>query len=195
MVPVNGQEPDIEARLAQLEAEAGRREQDAYAKGFQEGQAAGYKEGSQQLAPVLERLRLSISEVEKFRKALYHNAEQETVALALAVASKIVGHEIEAHGDTILHTVHQALQKVVDRERIRIKLNPADLPTVRNNLREFSAEVEDLENISFEADERITSGGCVIETNFGDIDAKIESQMEAVTRTLRLAVSRSPHRS
>ena len=185
---------DLTARIARMEVEAAQREEAAYAKGFRQGESAGRKAGLQEVSPVLERFRMSISQVEKFRKAIYHNAEQESVALALAVAAKIVGYEVSVNGEVILHTVRQALNKVVDHERIRIKLNPSDLTMLQNHLLLLNDQAQDLERIAFEADERITSGGCLIETNFGDIDAKIESQLKTVEQALRLAVDQSPQR-
>lgn len=185
---------DPRARLERMAADAERREREAQARGYAEGEAAGRRAGAEALTPVLERFRQSISQVEKFRRQIYHNAEQEAVALALALATKIVGYEVRANSEVVLHTVRRAMQKVVDHERIRIRLNPADLQTVQNHLVQFGSLTEDLEQVTFEADERITSGGCRVETNFGDIDARIESQLEAVERTLRLGLEQSPHR-
>lgn len=183
-----------QGRLDRLEKEAAQREEDAYRRGLAEGEAAGREAGAAALTPVLERFRQSISQVERFRKQIYHNVEQEAVALALALARKIVGYEVRINSEVVLHTVRQALQKVVDHERIRIKLNPADLQTVQNHLPEFSPVAEHVEQIVFEGDEAITAGGCLVETNFGDIDAKIESQLDAVRQTLRLGLDQSPHR-
>ena len=43
---------------------------------------------------------------------------------------------------------------------------------------------EDLENVIAE-DTSIADGGCVIETDLGDIDARIEKQLQAVKEVLR----------
>ncbi len=45
--------------------------------------------------------------------------------------------------------------------------------------------VEGFEGVIFEGDESITNGGCFIETNFGDIDARIEKQLHAVEEAFK----------
>ena len=50
---------------------------------------------------------------------------------------------------------------------------------------DFSKGFTHIKNISFEPDDTILSGGCVIETDFGDIDARIENQMAIVEKALR----------
>jgi len=52
--------------------------------------------------------------------------------------------------------------------------------TVQTSLFEFLPHVEKLENVHFEADAAITTGGCVVETNFGTVDARIESQLDQI---------------
>jgi flagellar assembly protein FliH len=170
-------------------------EQDAYALGYEEGKAAGIESTMASGEKVIERLNQTISQVEKFRREVYLNAERESVALALAVAAKIVGSEVETKKEVVLSTVKSALGKVVDYERIKIKVSPDDFEFVKNSASELSGSVENLENVAFEADETVTCGGCVIETNFGDIDAKIENQLEAVASVFKGELLKSDKRS
>ena len=49
-------------------------------------------------------------------------------------------------------------------------------------------------NISFEADETILTGGCLIETNSGDIDARIDKQIEAVDEAFKSELAKTEPR-
>jgi len=186
---------EMQAQLARLQAEAEAREQAAYDRGHADGEAAGRDAGRQEIVPVLDRFRQSVSRVAKLRKEIYHNVEQETLALALAIAGRILGQEVTVNPEVVGNAVRSALTKVVSRERIKIRINTLDLQYLQNNLIQFADQVDDIENVVFEADDSITQGGCLIETNFGDIDAKIESQLKAVENSLKDAVQQSPHRS
>jgi len=148
----------------------------ALAEGFENGKQAVTAE----LEGVLQRLRQAYMDIEKYRKQLYHEAEAETVELALAVARKIICQEISVDRQIILNVVKGALDKVVDHEKVKIRINPQDLETVQTALFEFLPHVESLENVHFEADAGLTPGGCVVETNFGNIDARIENQLAQI---------------
>jgi len=45
--------------------------------------------------------------------------------------------------------------------------------------------MEKLENITIEEDSRVDPGGCVIETSFGDIDARIATQLSVIEEKIR----------
>ncbi len=147
-----------------------------FADGFEKGKLAVTAE----LEGVIQKLRLAYMDIEKYRKQLYLKAEKETVELALAVARKIIVQEISVDRQIVLNVVKGALDKVVDHENVKIRINPQDLETVQTALFEFLPHVEKLENVHFEADAAITSGGCIVETNFGNIDARIENQLDQI---------------
>jgi flagellar assembly protein FliH len=40
--------------------------------------------------------------------------------------------------------------------------------------------IADVNNVTFKGEKAIQSGGCMIETELGEIDARIEKQLEAI---------------
>lgn len=150
----------------------------------EEGLAQGLEKGKQavtaELESVIQKLRRAYMDIEKYRKQLYSNAETETVELALAVARKIIGQEVALDRQIVLNVVKGALDKVINHEKVKIRINPQDLDAVQTALFEFLPHVEKLENVHFEADAAITSGGCVVETKFGTVDARIENQLDQI---------------
>ena len=110
----------------------------------------------------------------------YTRSTGDNYALALAVARKIIGQEISVDRQIVLNVVKGALDKVVDHQKVKIRINPQDLETVQTALFEFLPHVESLENVHFEADAGLTAGGCVVETNFGNIDARMENQLDQI---------------
>jgi flagellar assembly protein FliH len=159
------------------------------------GLAEGFEKGRQavtaELESVIQRLRQAYMDIEKYRKQLYLEAEKETVDLAMAVARKIIGQEISLDRQIVLNVVKGALDKVIDHEKVIIRINPADLETVQTALFEFLPHVEKLENVHFEADAAITTGGCIVETNFGNIDARIENQLDQIEAAFNLELEKS----
>ena len=67
----------------------------------------------------------------------------------------------------------------------KIRISPSDLQVLKNARTELSDLVDNIQGVTFEEDETILHGGCIIETTSGDIDARVEKQLEAVEEALK----------
>jgi len=155
-------------------------EEKAYAKGYVEGEKAGLEQGNRQLTPVIDNFSQALTEVEKVKKEIYLNAEKKTLDLAMAIARKIVSHEIQSNHEVLLSIIREALDRVVDNEDITIKLNPEDFKYINDSELALRNMVDHYPNITFKADASITGGGCLIETRMGEIDARIDRQFKVI---------------
>lgn len=176
--PGNGQHPEVPEhdtsdRLERLEA-------DAYKAGFAKGEAEGRASGLDQVQPLVETLEGLLREMDGFRKRLRQHTEHETVRLALAVAKKILTREAGISEDVVLNVVREALRQTEEPEKVLVRLHPEDLEVLRNSS-EALAELNDRsDTITLQADSGISRGGCFVETEFGEIDARIEQQFRVV---------------
>lgn len=158
----------------------GETRQQAYELGYAEGNKSGVESERKNLVSALNTLNKGIIQLDEIKTELYHNAEKEVVNLAIAIAEKIVKHEVSIKKDTILNVLKQAVNKIVDSDKIKIRLNPSDLQFLNAQNNEYPNLVDDMQDMTFEEDATILSGGCLIETKLGDIDARINKQFEAV---------------
>ena len=113
------------------------------------------------------------------------------VELALAIAQKVICREIATDKETVLCVAKEALAKVDDPGKIKIKMSPSDLQFFSETRYQLSNLISDIDNVTFEAEESIQSGGCVIETDLGEIDARIERQLQAVEESFRNAMEKA----
>lgn len=179
-------------------SEAGREkvrqiEEQAYAHGFSKGEQAGMELGQKRFEPILRGFQQALLELERIKKDLCLQAEKETVELALAIAKTVVCHEVHTNRSVVVHVIREALKNAVDLEHIKIRMNPIDLELISGSGHQLLNPSGEIEKIAFEEDETIQRGGCVIETNFGDIDARIERQLRVVEEVLRSELERSAH--
>lgn len=156
-------------------------EKAAYDRGLLQGEKAAAETAELKLEAAIKRCAESIGEIQKLRSLLYVQAEREVVKLALAVAKKIVHREIRIDRDIVQTLVHVALSHVSEKSAVTICLNPEDY----SYLLERRAEVSQSEGreISLQADKSIERGGCLIQTNCGDIDARIEERFREVEQS------------
>jgi flagellar assembly protein FliH len=182
-----GNANSAEANLADAGAwEQGLR--DAHAAGFREGEAAGRSRAAAELQPVIERLSRTIQEIAGFRARMRREAEGDLLQLAMAIARRILHREIIVDPEAMHGLVLGALEKLQSQEIARVRVHPAHAAIVSECLRQQAAAspVEVIPDPSREP------GTVIFETERGNLDASVESQLREIERGLadRLATQR-----
>ena len=129
--------------------------------------------------------------IQKLRTEIYHTLEKEVVELALAIARKVVCREVKTNQDVVVCVAKEALSRVEAPGEIIIRLNPSDLQFIKQTKYQISTLLEHVDKVTFESEDSISSGGCVIETNMGEIDARIEKQLHVVEEMFHSEISKS----
>jgi flagellar assembly protein FliH len=160
-------------------------ERNAYEAGFARGEAEARQAVQQQSAPLLAALETTLSELDGARSRIRQYLEQEVVELALQVARRVIRHELSVSKDTILCVVQEAMNSLEDPGKIAIRLNPADLEHIRQAGERLASVLDNLDSIQFEEDPGIECGGCYIQTDYGEVDARIQEQLRVVEEALR----------
>jgi flagellar assembly protein FliH len=156
------------------------RMRDARAQGYSEGEAAGRGQASAEVRPVIERLARSIEEIAGFRARLRREAEADTIQLALAIARRVLRRQLAIDPEALHGLVLGALEKLEGQEVSRVRVHPAHAALVKGCLEQMStgARVEVLPDPSREL------GGVLFETQRGNLDASIDSQLQEIERGL-----------
>ena len=187
-IDVNGNNsflPDSENASARNGTPLEDLKESAYTEGFMKGEAAGTESERKRLQNIFDTFDKAISELWGLKEDLCLNIEKGAVELALAIAEKVVYHEVSVNKETLLGVLKGALEKVVDQEKIKIRINKLDLQFINESGYQIAGLADNLKDVIIEGDDTISRGGCVIETGFGSIDARIESQLQAVGDLLR----------
>lgn len=177
IVPEADQAEDIGTRIEAIEREA-------YEKGFAAGEKAGFEFGRKKAEVLFGGLEGVLAELDSFKASLFGKCEKELVGLVLAVARKVVHRETAIKDDGVLDCLRAAMKSVVAGGEITIRVNPKDLEVVASGKAELARYCAGVKGLSVEADEAISRGGCLIATNFGEIDATIETALGEIEEKL-----------
>jgi flagellar assembly protein FliH len=169
---------------AQIEAQAEERlksaEREAKRQGFEKGREEGYAEGRAEVQRLTDRLHVILEKAMDKRAEILAESENEVVELVLLIARKVIKTISENQKNVVISNVVQALRKLKTRGDVIIRVNLADLKLTSEHVKDFMAMAENAKTITVVEDTTVDRGGCVIETDFGQIDARISSQLHEI---------------
>jgi len=172
-------EAEQKAALLEAQARAGLAEENKKAReeGRAAGREAGFVEGKDEVERLVTRMQTVLERAQDKRADILEQTEQEIINLVLLISRKVIKVISENQRNVIISNVVQALRKVKGRGNILIRVNMADLKLATQNKNEFINFVEGAKSIQVVEDTSVDEGGCIIETDFGEIDARISSQL------------------
>ena len=172
---------EAEGRVASLEASAREKveaaEREAAKKGREEGRDAGYTEGKAEAERLIGRLHVMLDRAMDKRAEILQDTETQVVELVLLVATKVVKVISENQKSVVVQNIAQALRKLKTKSEVIVRVNLADLQLSTDHIKDFVQMTENAKRITIVEDSTVDRGGCVIETDFGEIDARISSQL------------------
>jgi len=159
-------------KARQIIEDAERKRDDIREQARQEGHAQGLAEWNHILATASRRA-----------DQLTKSWEETMLRLSVRVAEKIIGEQLRFHPETIVEIVRQVLKDARPGKHLAIQVNPAEAQRVRDRVDSLqgpgvSSEIEIVASAS------VSPGGCVIESELGIIDARLETQLKCLEDAL-----------
>ncbi|HOS31333.1 MAG TPA: flagellar assembly protein FliH [Treponemataceae bacterium] len=179
-------EAELKALEIQQETEKNRDKvvSDAYKEGFSKGSEEGYTSGKNEVQRLTDRLHTILERTLDRRQEILDETEQQIVELVLLMTRKVVKVISESQRNVVMTNIVQALRKVKGRGDVTIRVNLSDVQLATDHIKEFMSSVENIKNITVVEDTTVERGGCVIETDFGAIDARISSQLSELEQKI-----------
>jgi flagellar assembly protein FliH len=155
-------------------------EQQAHEKGLSEGIRKGRALQKQETLQGVQALTTLIDEVTGLKKSMLEAAEEQILQLVLAVAEKLIHMEITTNREVIQSVLKAAMRNIVDRENMKVRVHPQDYQYLLEIKSDFLQSFDGIRNIVFEEDSSILRGGAIIETTFGEVDARLDQQYNEI---------------
>jgi len=158
--------------------------------GYEEGFQTAYKEGENsakgEFIPLLQTINSLVQELSEFRTMMYPKVEKEMIEMVTGLTKKILQHEINTNEDSVKQMILLAINSVIDKENMVIRIHPSDKAHAEAFYPELKNLFSEIKNITFEEHSGIEKGGCMIDTNFGTIDARIDQLEGQIDKILKL---------
>ncbi len=142
----------------------------------------GFNEGAKRWASQLAYLEEAADKIKK-------SFEERLIPIAIAIAKKIVGKEIEDNEGAVA-IVMSTLKSVALHKRITVYVNKEDVPLMEENKEKMKKIFEDLEVFSFQERADVEAGSCIVETESGIIDGRLHVIWEAIEESFTKLLSK-----
>ena len=165
--------------------EAGLQEQlqASYERGRIDGEKALSEQLVQQRAELQELLNGVINSLRQAVPQVVHDTEEAMVTLALEIAQKLVA-KMPISARMIEAAVHDALGQLKGTAQYQVCLHPADLKLLQKARSPLLVPDVESKKVRFQGSPDVTRGGCLVQTQFGIIDARRETKFDLLKRDL-----------
>lgn len=144
----------------------------------EEGLQIGKEEGA---SVAMEKVANALKRMNEFEE----NAIPQLKKLAMTIARKIIGKELEFSPEGVVDIIRQALaEKARQRQEIFLRIHPDDIEHIRQNKPRLLEVLSRCNDIAIREDPDVERYGAVIETDAGRIDAQLETQLAVFEKVL-----------
>jgi flagellum-specific ATP synthase len=160
-------------------------ESHAFKEGYVQGREQTLALEKAKSEPFLKMLGKARSTLADHRRIIQNASRRDAVTIAVAMANRIIKHEINRNLNYSKTILRNALSMAAGHEHIKIKLHPLDAEIVRAIIADEISETDFAGKTEIIQDRNMQRGGCLIETDFGVVDARIDQQLSAFSNNLK----------
>ncbi|WP_263082203.1 HrpE/YscL family type III secretion apparatus protein [Endozoicomonas sp. Mp262] len=151
--------------VEQAEVDYGRERERGYQEGLEESKA----EQAEQMLKVVSRTINYLSNIEK-----------AMADILLSGVKKIIGDYDQE--ELAVSLVKNALQHVRNEKQVTIRIAPSQYNMVKARINEILEEYKGVGFIDLVADQRLSTGDCIMESEIGVVEASVDIQLQALQK-------------
>lgn len=158
------------------------------AEAYAQGESDAREKMHQKLDTALRSFSLAAKELNNLRTGMLKGQGDDLVRLAMVVAEQVISTELSLNEDMIIPIVDKAMKSAAEADEFHVRVHPEDVHIVQEKRPLLIAGMKGLRQIHVHEDAGITRGGCIVESNKGQVDARLESKLSEIQQQLQRAV-------
>lgn len=160
----------------------------AYEIGLKEGSEKAQKDSVGKINEQLQSFDDLLLKIQNLKEEIAYQNEAHLVQLTFEIAKKIAMDHIEQQPEAVLNVIKKAIEAAQSEEEVRVFVAPEQLEYIDKHKHQTGREFEFLKKIKLEPSDQVSIGGCIIESNFGVIDARVGERIEKIWSELKPAL-------
>lgn len=157
---------------------------EGYQHGFDTGLSSGTEEALHRYQDHINHAASIVKQTQSDWERRIEQSEPYLVDLAIEIAKKVIQRELLTDKQTILQIVKETLKLSSELKEVTLAVHPDDYPLIRSRIDELKLLISSQANLVILPDYSIASGGCIIRSSLGTLDARVDTQLEEIKRSL-----------
>ncbi len=156
-------------------------------RGYEEGLEQARQEIDETLIQARQESEQIIEKAGKAKMEILRTAEPDMMRLVMAITQRVIGGEIKTNPDIVTNVIGEALTYLDKTENISVRINPREVLQVLDavNTGKITDKHNKLVDFDVQADKRVSTGGCIIDGEEGQIDATIETRLLRIEKSIQ----------
>ena len=154
-----------------------------YAGIVQQARQEGMEAAKKEAIPILQAARTVVEQTNKWHEYVLSQSESAVLGLVKEIAQRLLGTGMVLEAEILGQLFAEAVAEAKPLGALRIRLHPADAE-VLGSLWAEQQSVLTGQQIGFSPSNNILRGGCLIEGEFGILDAQVNTKLQRVMDTL-----------
>jgi len=139
----------------------------------EEARARGREAGELEAASCL-------ADAARVRTRMLEGVENEVASLAVDVARRIIGLELTTRPELVADMCLKSLESLRGSRNVAVRANPEDVSILEGANRQLAGSVGPSTGLVIQSDPTLSRGDCVVSSELGSIDARIDSRLESL---------------
>ncbi|MBK6909463.1 MAG: hypothetical protein IPK53_05115 [bacterium] len=162
----------------------------ARAAAFNEGIARGRADAQSELSGAAQLLEQYGTMLQAERSEVAERFEAQLVSLATQMAAKILHAELSVKPDLLLGMVKNAMSMLGDAKQVTVRVSSRDLRMLQQHGEEVKAKLSTSAALEWRADDSLKPGDCMIDSDLGTLDARLDTQLESLKQQLEASLEK-----
>lgn len=175
---------EMEHLLEKAKKEAEIIKKKAYEEGFIRGKNEGLELEKKRLSEIVHNLINGLSEINYLKEKMVEQLEKNMIILIKEISKKVILNETFTNKEIVKNLIKQALQQLIDKTHVDIKVSPQDFEYLLKFKKKFLEEVEGLKHINIIKEKKVKPGDFIIETDTEILDGRIEKRLENIFKAI-----------
>lgn len=167
-------EQKVLEKIALIQEEAYKK---AYNLGFLEGKQTAIESITDDLNEKIKAVDHLLESLSKIKEEMIYQTEAHVIKLVYDIASKLAFDHISSNDEVVLKIIKKAIEESQAEENIVVLVAKEQLEFLEKAKLSTGRDTEFIKNVKFEASENVGIGSCIVETNYGAVDARIQERV------------------
>ncbi|MBC7457323.1 MAG: flagellar assembly protein, partial [Bdellovibrionaceae bacterium] len=161
---------------------------EAYQIGLQDGFKSAVDQRLKDINQAIDDFQVLVNSIHTIKTDLIYQNEAHIVSTIFRIAEKIAYGHIAENPDFVLPVIRQSIELAQADDEVTVLVSPEQIDFIENLKKLSGRDFDFLKNIRLEPSDKVMSGGCIVETNYGVIDAQVQTRVEKIWTELSQAL-------